>query len=92
MLGAGLGCGVTAQPNPGNRPDSRGAAIALSAEATVPKGLILPDEFRPFSTIISLCARAPFATPGDCCPAEVSPDGGAGSTSAVAAAVSDAGS
>src|SRR5699024_3882635 len=69
LLGAGLGCGVTAQPNPGNRPDGRGAAMALSAEAKVPKGSILPDEFRPFSTISSPCARAPFGTPGSRCPA-----------------------
>src|SRR5699024_4396039 len=64
LLGAGLGCGVTAQPNPGNRPDGRGAAMALSAEAKVPKGSILPDEFRPFSTISSPCARGPVWDPG----------------------------
>src|SRR5690625_7584541 len=38
--------------------------MALSAEAKVPKGSILPDEFRPFSTISSPCARGPVWDPG----------------------------
>src|SRR5699024_8427415 len=64
LPGADLGGGVTAEPNPTNRPEGLGAAMALSAEATDPKGTILPDELRPLITISSPCARAPGWDPG----------------------------